>query len=176
MKHARLSVVAVVLAAGALTACTSAGTGATVMHASYATSYHTLSELVQAADIVVSGEVTGSEPAAEQDGIPFTDATFRVDSWIKGTGQVGDTVTIHQTGGTVDGRSFVMEYEPLLTAGEQAILYLQQADDVYFTLGGPTGRLTVKEGKVSKLPGTSLDESIPEAINDVIANSQSFSR
>lgn len=172
-KKLRIGVVAV-LAVSLLAACTSQQAAPTVLHASYPVGYKTLGELVKTADIAVKGEVVASEPAPEKDGLPFTDATFRVDTWIKGDGKPGDSITVHQTGGTINGQSFVMEYEPLLTPGEQAILYLKRAGDVYYSLGGPTGRLEVKNGKVSKLPGTALREPLPSSVSEVTTKSKSL--
>lgn len=141
----------------------------TVMsHPSYAESYDTLGDMSASADLVVHGVVTASAPGQPIGDIVTSKYTFTVDNWIKGTPTVNDQVTVFQTGGVDDGVTYVAEGDPLMTVGEEAILYLDEGDPgVFHTVAGPTGRLEVADGQVRKLDGSSITAPVPTTVQSV---------
>jgi hypothetical protein len=136
--------------------------------ASWAKAYPTLQELTQDADAILVGRVEKSTPASAVDGIPFTDATVAVKTWLKGK-EAASTITVKQTGGAVPGAS-VSVVDPLMQPGESSMLFLHKNDDgTYTALSGPTGRLLVSGTAVTKMSDTSLAEAIPETLPALIA-------
>lgn len=141
----------------------------TSLSQSWARAYPTLKDLTQSADAIVVGTVAKSAPAAAVDGIPFTDATVAVKSWLKGTTPAA-TITVRQTGGALKDSVVVAEGDAIMQPGEEAMLFLQKNDDgTYVALSGPTGRLPVSGMSVKKMPDTSLTEVIPETLPELIA-------
>lgn len=140
----------------------------TSVSTSWARAYPTLKVLTQSADAVVVGTVQKSAPAQPVDGIPFTDATVSVESWLKGSPPAA-TITVRQTGGTLKDSVVVAEDDAIMQPGEESTLFLQKNDDgTYVTLSGPTGRLLVSGASVRKMPATSLTEVIPERLAALI--------
>ncbi len=139
-----------------------------VSHPSYATSYASLEEMSDSADIIVHGVVTGTAPGEPIGDIVTSTYTFAVDNWIKGDSTNGNTVTIFQTGGVKDDVTYIAEDDPLMQVGEEAILYLAEGDPgVFHTVAGPTGRLEVEGGQVRKLSGSSITKPIPSTLKAV---------
>jgi hypothetical protein len=164
------SMVAVFAGALLLSGCASPQaqppTKTTSVSESWAKAYPTLKDLTQSADAIVVGTVEKSAPAAPVDGIPFTNATVAVKSWLKGT-RPAATITVRQTGG---GSVVVAEGDAIMEPGEESMLFLQKNDDdTYVALSGPTGRLPVSGTSVKKLPDTSLTEAIPENLPKLVA-------
>ena len=142
---------------------------------SYAELFTTVPGLTKAADAVVVGTVTASVDAPPVDGLPFTNALVEVEEWVKG-GAEDNQVTIHQTGGTLDGVAFLDEDNPLLEVGERGIFYLQKVPAGYVTLSGPTGRMTIAEGKALPLPASTLtDIGTFKDVSAVIAETERLS-
>ena len=97
------------------------------------------------------------------------------ESAVKG-GAEDNQVTIHQTGGTLDGVAFLDEDNPLLEVGERGIFYLQKVPAGYVTLSGPTGRMTIAEGKALPLPASTLtDIGTFKDVSAVIAETERLS-
>ena len=141
----------------------------TSISASWAKAYPTLKDLTQSADAIVVGTVEKSAPAAPVDGIPFTDATVTVKSWLKGT-KPAATITVQQTGGALKDSVVVVEGDAIMQPGEESMLFLQKNDDgTYVALSGPTGRLPVSDMSVKKMPDTTLTEAIPGTLPELIA-------
>lgn len=135
--------------------------------ASWAKAYPTLQELTRDADAILVGSVEKSTPSSAVDGIPFTDATVTVKTWLKGT-EAASTITVKQTGRAAQGAS-VSVTDPLMQPGESSMLFLHKNDDgTYTALSGPTGRLLVSGTTVTKMPDTSLTETIPETLPALI--------
>jgi hypothetical protein len=135
---------------------------------SWAMAYPTLKDLTQSADAVVVGTVAASAPAAAVDGIPFTDATVAVKLWLKGT-KPAATITVRQTGGALKDSVVVAEGDAIMRPGEESMLFLQKNDDgTYVALSGPTGRLPVSGRSVTKMPESSLTETIPATLPEMI--------
>jgi hypothetical protein len=131
--------------------------------------YPTLKDLTQSDDAIVVGTVEKSAPAAPVDGIPFTDTTVTVKSWLQGT-KPAATITVQQTGGALKESVVVVEGDEILQSGEEPMLFLQKNDDgTHVVLSGPTGRLPVSGTSVKKLPDTTLTEAIPETLPELIA-------
>lgn len=141
----------------------------TSLSQSWARAYPTLKDLTQSADAVVVGTVATSAPAVAVDGIPFTDATVAVKSWLKGTTPAA-TITVRQTGGALKDSVVVPEGDAIMQPGEESMLFLQKNDDgTYVALAGPTGRLPVSGASITKMPETSLTEVIPGTLPELIA-------
>ncbi|OMH24356.1 hypothetical protein BKD30_08785 [Tersicoccus phoenicis] len=139
------------------------------LHASWAKGYPTLKQLVADSDAIVRGAFAGQK-TTQVDGLPYTDTTFVVSQWIKGSSVGGNEIVVRQTGGQMDGKQYVVESDPLAKPGDQALLYLEKTPgDIYAALGGPTGRLAVqRDGSVAKLKGTSLTEPLPSSITNLV--------
>lgn len=109
--------------------------------------YHDIGSLKADADLVVSGQIT-SEQSAINESPPATDFTFVVDKLISirhgESIQAGSRITVHQTGGVVNGQTFVVRDDPRFQMKEKDILFLHQyAAGKYFVLGGPSGRFQI---------------------------------
>lgn len=134
------------------------------MSASWAYDYDTLDDLGRAADLVVEGQVvkiksSGPDPATPD--VPQTLFGVEVIDLMKG--DAPDQIIVKQTGGTIDGVSFVMEGDPMLTPGDHVLLYLARVwapnkEVWYLTLGGPQGRLAVgKDGSLATVGDPAIE-------------------
>lgn len=104
------------------------------------------------------------EQAGGINGTIVTDYTFKIEQIIKGKGlSPGETITIVQSGGTVDGRSskFSKTFQPI-EVGERAILSLvyderdptvSDAAKKYTVLLNPEARYRIINGRVELMPG-----------------------
>jgi hypothetical protein len=118
-------------------------------------------ELSEKAEAVVVGSVESTETAEVTDFGALTDATIRVDTWAKSTGEEPETIVIRQTGGVADGVFFQVDDDPLLQVGERGVFFVRYVADrgVYVVLGGPTGRFTVSGDNAVPLPGSAMNGS-----------------
>lgn len=134
------------------------GTGGTVnMDASWAVEYHSLADLKAHATIAVQGHFSGVlAQTADQHGIPYTDFEFTVDRVLYDPGHLtaaSAKLSVHQTGGLVNGKVHQIDDDPLFKVSEGCVLFLDQYQPGHFkVIGGPTGRFEVKNGAVS--PGS----------------------
>ncbi|KAB5607941.1 hypothetical protein [Bifidobacterium jacchi] len=148
----------------------------TKIDASYAESYDSYDAMAKAADLVVDGEIVKATGTTEIGGVPATYYEVLVHSVAMRSGTAPKTVTVLQTGGVKDGQTFQVEGDPLLRPGDRELLYLKRgADDpnVFYTLAGPSGRLSISEtGKLSKI-GDSALTGVPatgeQALENVVA-------
>lgn len=77
---------------------------------------------------------------AQDEGIPATAVTFRVDAVHQGSVEPGDEITVIQTGGVVDGVTYLAVHEPLLVTGESYLLFVADGfDGAFAILGGSAG-------------------------------------
>lgn len=132
------------------------------MHASWAYSYGSLDELRAASDLVVLATVTGLrgvevEERNTDDGQPLSALAFSrwdlsVDRVIKGTITDGETILVNQTGAQSPTGVQEIQDDPLFAQGDQYLLFLKAVPGgMYAVLGGPAGRLVVRNGAVSSL-------------------------
>ncbi|MFJ2509569.1 hypothetical protein [Arthrobacter citreus] len=174
MNKTRLTTTTMAIAVLTLSACGSAEQPSadqekTVsLTASYPEAYKTLDDLVASSDAIVLGSVVGSSPATPVDGLPFTNADVQVKTWLKQDGEYSDIITIHQTGGVLEGVNYVSDEDPLLQIGETEVFYLKKIPEGYMTVGGPTGRLNVLGNKVEKFPESTLAETLPVELPAVL--------
>jgi hypothetical protein len=152
---AAAAVAAVVL--GTLTACSTGPTPTAPkvvnMDASWARYYRSMADLKAHTDVAVEGTITKAtqEPGASTTSTPFTDFQFTVAATLYDPGHRAaataggpETLTIHQTGGIVDGEQFQIDDDPLFKVGEKYVLFLHEyATGHYMVVGGPTGRFAV---------------------------------
>lgn len=137
-------------------------------------SYPNLKALTQRARLIVKGHVVGngstkrvaqpnSDPAGPDQGLPETIFSFQITQVLKGSDHVNQQISIFQTGGTFTEhqgsngplvqRTYVVDEQPLLVAGDETILFLDLATSgpdagAYYIVGGEEGRYTVSQGLV----------------------------
>jgi len=123
------------------------------LDASWAEYYHSVADLKSHSDLAVEAKITKVLDQTTTDGnIPYTDFQITVESVLydpahriqaASTAQPA-TLSLHQTGGTLNGQKLMIEDDPLFTTGEQYVLFLREyAAGHYMVVGGPTGRFTV---------------------------------
>lgn len=104
----------------------------------------TLDELVAAADVVVRGEVEGTErgrPFGQPGGATIVSrlVTLRVDEVLAGTAPRAGTVLVEEEGWLDDGRALVVDGAGPTRPGDRGIWFLVEVDDpdlpVYTTVG-----------------------------------------
>ena len=114
----------------------------------------TLDELVAAADLVVRGEVEGTErgrPFGQPGGATIVSrlVTLRVDEVLAGTAPRAGTVLIEEEGWLDDGRALVVDGADPTRTGDAGIWFLVEVDDpdlpVYTTVGAE-GRYLLASG------------------------------
>lgn len=77
---------------------------------------------------------------ASDDGVPATAVTLRVDTVHKGLVEVGQEIVVLQTGGAVDGVTYLVRGEvPLQTELRYLIFAGESRDGAYAILGGSAG-------------------------------------
>jgi hypothetical protein len=123
------------------------------MDGSWAVLYHSLPDLKAHTTIAVQGRFTAVQAQTTDKGIPFTDFEFTVDKVLHDPGHItapGAKLSVHQTGGTVDGKVHQIDDDPLFKVSESCVLFLDQYQPGHYkVIGGPTGRFEVKDGAVS---------------------------
>lgn len=83
----------------------------------------------------------------ESDGIAVTVVTLRIDDVYKGAAQAGRSIEIVQTGGVIDGTTYVADDEPALVTGEHYLLFATDSfDGAFVILGGSAGMFTASGG------------------------------
>ena len=117
----------------------------TVAHALYERDYESIDDLTSMpGSLVVRGTVSADqETSLVGRGIPFTDSVVNVTDVIAGV-PVGDAsrVKVRQTGGVMaDGKTFTLEGEVALAAGDTVLLFLKWDPEfaLYWIVGGPHG-------------------------------------
>jgi len=155
--------------------------------ASWAVSFSSIEDLSAASALVVTGRV-GSGPAkvveateaAGGAGIPlyFTDWPFDVSRVLKGP--AASKLVVRQTGTVVDGKRIEIRDDPLLESDTEYLLFLSfdAETGTYAVVGGPQGRLEVRNGRVSSLSDIYSSRNISDlgvrgmALGDVAARVQ----
>lgn len=149
--------IAIMLAAAVapVAACSSGHTAAvpqttTTLDASWAEYYHSLSPLKTHSQLAVEGTIKGVKSTSSDHGIPITDFEFSVDSTLFDPGhrnKTGTAITIHQTGGVVNGHEWQVNDDPVFRVGEHLVLFLREPQPgLYMVVGGPTGRFEINNG------------------------------
>lgn len=104
------------------------------------------------------------EQAGGLNGTIVTDYSFKIERVIKGNGSAaGETITIVQSGGSVDGRTvnFVPMFRPI-QVGERAILSLvyderdptvSESNKKYTVVMNPEVRYRIVNGRIELMPG-----------------------
>ena len=162
---------------------TSAAPKVVSMDASWAEYYKSMSALKAHTDVAVEGTITKAtfDPRASATATPFTDFQFTVESTyfdphsrIAATASKPAVLTIHQTGGTVNGTTYQVDDDPLFQIGQKYVLFLREYSPGHYTVvGGPTGRFAVAaSGAVTPIVsnGVKFTGTLP-AMNQAIKTS-----
>lgn len=139
------------------------------MDASWSVGYKDLKTLKAASTSIVAGTIAAVAGATldTTTNIPYTDFTVALDTVVHDPkGRVhGMSVTVHQTGGIVNGVLYQIGDDPLFQIGEHVILFLHEYEPgKFFVVGGPTGRFKVNSDVVSAV--TPLGVSVPAATSE----------
>jgi hypothetical protein len=171
-----MAVAAAIVVAGCSSSAHHQSVSTSVVHhldASWADGYPTMAAMTMHADVVVEGVVSSvagrgqfhnasvNTSGAPDGAVPYTDFKFKVSATLKGS-QVGNVITIRQTGGQAsDGSTVEITDDPLLSTGDHAVLFLKRyAANSYFIMGGPGGRFPVTaSGAVSELPNSPVTDA-----------------
>lgn len=130
-----------------------AGATTQLLHADYRT-YTSISAIADNSDLVARGRIGASYSRAVEGPLPMTYFEFTIEDIVKKGShgeRVGDTITIAQTGGLMDGLLWVSQEDPLFRAGDTPLLFLSKTSTGnYVVVGGPGRRFTVSErGRVT---------------------------
>lgn len=131
-----------------------------IIQASWVTKYISLASLVEDSDLIVMGDVMGSKVyriGEDDEGVIFTDYTINVKKALLGDDAI-KSITVTQTGGTMDELTTYIKDDPLLEENVDMVLFLKAWEGKYFIVGGPQGRFNVVSGKVY-----SIGELVKEA-------------
>ena len=105
------------------------------------------------------------------EGIPGTEVSFRVDVVHQGAAEPGQEIIIMQTGGVMRGVTYQLDAETPLEAGEKYLLFVSETfDDAYVVLGGSAGtyRLNGKNAYVAVNPDTAPTQRLTESEVDTL--------
>lgn len=143
------------------------------LSASWAVGYQSIAELRRDADLVVLGSITGIAGVEnDSNGLPFTDFTFRIERVISDPkARRGlSSITLHQTGGVMNGYRYEVEDDTLFSIGERAILFLREySPGKYHVIGGPTGRFRSSGGRVAPIVTTGVRFTSPMTEGEFIS-------
>lgn len=127
--------------------------------ATYAKRYSSLNELADESIAIVRGIVVSEETPGYKyggGGVVLSEIEFRVEKLYFGSDrfQPGSVITIGQTGGIIGNTRYQLEYEPLMTKGQEFVFFLtpwgNQFPNKLYTVGSYSGRFLVKDGIVSR--------------------------
>lgn len=144
---------------------------ASTAHADWTEHYESMEEMIDAADLILTGTVSASTPEQRVDLI-FTQQTIQIDTCIKGEANAGDCVNVLQTGGTLGDITTTPFAEcPLFSTGDTMLLFLHKTNEGhYLVLGGYQGAGTIEDGIVQVEPGN-LDDPVVQALHGATVTS-----
>lgn len=136
----------------------------TFVSLSWAETPTTLAELDDLAETVVRVRITGVSGTGNIDstnGAPLPYTEFDAEVVERIAGDAADSIVIRQSGGSLDGVTYAIAEDPLMSPGEEYVLFLTEwAPGSYKINGGPSGRFTVVGDEVQPLESTTIvDES-----------------
>ncbi|MFB5269607.1 matrixin family metalloprotease [Paenibacillus enshidis] len=122
-----------------------------VIHSDAEVVQYEKNQLVNEADVIVSGTVISQEVQKDFEGFPVTDTTIRVHTVYKG--EPGETVEIRVNGGETDDMVYTLDEAaaPTLNIGEEVIVFLSankglrpDKDDFgYYLVGQAQGKFNI---------------------------------
>jgi hypothetical protein len=147
------------------------GNQTVTMHASWAQYYTSFKDLKSHADFAVSGSITQIGAAVQPgDGsMVYSDVTLTVHKvlWNEHPQKsVPSIVHFHENGGTYNGKTYILDDDPMYQTGQQVVLFFTEySSGQYRVTGGPTGRFLVENNQVKPVvpngvqlsPNTSVD-------------------
>jgi hypothetical protein len=138
--------------------CATAPSSSTII-LDWAYGYSNLKEMKNAADRVVEGVVMGSSTSGCE--IPVTHYAVKARLMIKGIIS-SSLIQVAQTGGMIGTSKQEVRDDPLMQTGDRVILFLHldPQTGIYGILGGPQGRLVVRNQLVYSLNTLYPDRNI----------------
>ncbi len=129
------------------------------LHASWANYYETFAELKAESDIIAVVEIKEVKNQYTVGDIPMTNFLTVVSEPIYGV-EDSEEVVVVQTGGIINNQLFQIEDDPLMTPGEKYLIFGEKNDLGTITiLGGPQGRYSYSEGKITNIFTTEINIS-----------------
>jgi len=121
---------------------------------SYVNWYTDLKSLKRDAILVVAGTVTKINPPIQEKAYARTTSVFNISEVLSDPKSVlhdSNSIVVNQVGGTIGNTVYRVEDNPLFKEGEQAILFLDvdTTGNLYYVIGGPSGRFTIKNDQVT---------------------------
>jgi len=98
-----------------------------IVHASLPYTFRDIQELSDYTDLIVKGKVTHLYSTRMKGRIPLTQFDLQIEEVIFTRDKdVPEKITLEETGGTVNGVTYVTEVQPLIKVGQQVILFLRK--------------------------------------------------
>jgi len=146
-----------------------------VGEASWPVYYESIGRLVDDADLVLMGTVTGVVGTSEEVGEPMGDAiplivsthySISVNQIFRRSIASADEIIVTQTGGSAGDRIYETADDPLFAVGDTYLMFVREGgvdsiyDNQFVVLGGPQGRMVVEDDKVWSLSEVYADRQI----------------
>lgn len=130
--------------------------------------------MTKESDLIALITVNGIERTYGMEGLPFTEFNVSIDKPIY-QAEKGGKFIIVMTGQETDTEIIEIPNDPLMMAGDKALVFCKKNDDgTYRILGGPQGRFAYKDGKLTSIELLtsiiSSEDKSADKINNVKAN------
>ncbi len=121
------------------------------INASWSYNYADIKEISKVSDLIAIVHIEKKASEYEKQEIPFTEYTASVMKPVYNS-SAGQEVTIVMTGANNSNTHIEIADDPLLTSGEEFLIFAKHnTDDTYTILSGPQGRLVYSNGKLNSL-------------------------
>ena len=132
--------------------------------------YGDVKALSEASNLIALAEITGIKSVIEEDGIPYTTFTAKVEKPVYQAKQ-DETFDIYMTGGETKDEIVEVENDPLLKRGDKVLVFCKEnSDGTYQILSGPQGRLVYSNGKLNSVVANNAivqDADLDELISEI---------
>ena len=140
------------------------------MHASWSEYYEDMDDLSAESDVIAVIEVKGIQKQYLVGNIPMTNFSAVVTNPIHGVDN-SEEIVIVQTGGIVDNQLIQIADDPLMKEGEQYLIFGEINDLGTITiLGGPQGRYSYSNGKITNMFTAEINQLTIESPNFLSSN------
>lgn len=142
--------------------------------ADWASHYDNINDLIKNSGIIIKGKVIDSKPEQRVDLI-FTMQEVKIEKVYYGEIKEGDTVSVLQTGGELNGKKTTPFREaPIWNKGDEYLLFLEHTDEGhYLVLGGYQGAGRIENNKV-KFSKVKNDNIAKEFSNKKLLDIESY--